>query len=888
MACSEEGATGREEETPSVFYSLSQQIDSTVHAEFQRQKVLFRALNSVAKVAGEDELIPVGSCMDGSKISIPGDSGDIDVLLISKKVTLDQSWFEYDRRYPAFLRVLADGPHQKYCESVDLVEGKYMPVSVLKAIKEDFYTVVKFFVSTKTLPKVSNDNKFFNVVRNSAVGLETIQLDPEPLTDLGMMVEEGKGDNLRAVGSFVSKGLNRMMDMMDNEKHTKKTDDASEDTNVFQTIYKFLEFMNDENTDDNKEKQQAHENHGVVDIHTKGKETMSAIGDSTQTDERKDGESKMVEGSGSEICETESAGDESVSKEFARPSKVAELSDEEPFLEIHTREPNVESCDLDIEHKMQAFSVANSDNVDTKSNTDFVEDKLADVLQDTTYNHCSEGRKMPKDEGSSADCNPTPPEEESITSFAKLLSTDFVPAFTFNGWPSIANEWLERNRKWPSDGVKDAILQTGCQIVAKRPLLPELNGDVKKEDHSPEHDKRDPYFRLSFSQCEVVLSQSLTEPQLLCWRVMKAFQKAYLSTEPRVLASYHWKNVVFWVFEETEPDFWTPRNLLKGVCKALDRMILFLLSKFIPLYFVPTCNLIDGCREDVMEEVCKRVVCIRSNPVEYLKKFLENPPIPERYSLEHRHIKDLFSEDKYRKGNDGVFDDLWSMFRHYPQVFEDEDYGERFRSASLGLSESIREAAMSDLSDQDPGGEGKAILDSFTECFTNLGKKDGFDGFRKFRDAFFGMTDSAVNSVRDQEDRRDMQTISSSLKNLMSRMDEDTHQSDDSDNDDDVMGKMVDTFGPLMNSFLSSQQRKKKQESSDQEDQSSDDKMSRGVRAFIKSVQKKFGKDGDSKENRVNKPASEHMKDIFRAVENEVNKDGRNENTSQIMDIDLD
>lgn len=887
MACSEEGGTGGEAETSSLFYSLSQQIDSTVHAEFQRQKASFRVLNSFAKIAGEDELIPVGSCMDGSKISIPGDSGDIDVLLISKKVTLDQSWFEYDRRYPAFLRVLADGPHQKYCAGVDLVEGKYMPVSVLKAIKEDFYTVIKFFVSTKTLPKVSKDNKFLNVVRNSAVGLETIQLDPEPLTDLGLPVGEGKGDGLRVAGRFVSKGLNMVMDMMDNEEHTKKTDYASEDTNVFQTIYKFLEFMNDENTDGNEEKQQAHENPGVADIHTKEKETMPADGGSMQSDESKDGESKMVDDSVSEICETEIAGDKSVSKDFAPPSLVDERSDEEQFLEIHTREPNIEPCDLNIEHKMQAFPVANSDNVDTKSNTDFVEYKLADVLQDTTYNHCSERTEMPKTEGSS-DCRPKHPEEETITSFAKLLSTDLVPAFIFNGWPRIANEWLERNRKWPSDGVKDAILQTGCQIVAKRPLFPELNGDVKKEDHSPEHDKRDPYFRLSFSQCEVVLSQSLTEPQLLCWRVMKAFQKAYLSTEPRVLASYHWKNVVFWVFEETEPAFWTPRNLLKGVCKALDRMILFLRSKFIPVYFVPTCNLIDGCREDVIEEVCERVVSIRSNPVEYLKKFLEHPPIPERYSLEHGHIKDLLSEDKHRKGNEGVIDDLLSMFRQYPQAFDDEDYGERFRSASLSISESLREAAMSDLSDQDPGGEREALLDSFTECFRNLRKEEGFDGFKKFRDVFFGMADSAANSVCDQEERERMQTFSSSLKNLMSRVDEDTHQSDDSDNDDDVMGTIVDKFGPFMNSLFPSQHRKKKQESSDKEDQTSDDKMSRGVRAFVNSLQQKFGKDGDSKENRVNKPASEHMKDIVMAVENEVNKDGRNENTSQIMDIDLD
>lgn len=77
-------------------------------------------------------------------------------------------------------------------------------------------------------------------------------------------------------------------------------------------------------------------------------------------------------------------------------------------------------------------------------------------------------------------------------------------------------------------------------------------------------------------QCEVVLSKSLSEALLLCWRVLKAYKKAYIGREPKVLAYYLWKNVVFWLFEAIGPEVWTDDTLLESVCKALDLMILFL------------------------------------------------------------------------------------------------------------------------------------------------------------------------------------------------------------------------------------------------------------------------------------------------------------------------
>lgn len=229
-------------------------------------------------------------------------------------------------------------------------------------------------------------------------------------------------------------------------------------------------------------------------------------------------------------------------------------------------------------------------------------------------------------------------------------------AFKFEGWPVVANEWRSRQRKWPSVDTVQNVLQSGCQIVAKRPLFPHLKGDPKNEDHSPEHDRLDPYFRLSFSRCEIVLSKSLNEYQLLIWRVLKAYQKSFLNTSPRVLASYHWKNVVFWVFEETDVTQWTEEVVLPIVCKALDKMVCFLREKFLPQYFIRACNLIDGCREDKIIEVLDRIHAIRENPLQYLIEFFINPPTADQHTVDSTTMDSVLKQDSSMQNNGDVSD----------------------------------------------------------------------------------------------------------------------------------------------------------------------------------------------------------------------------------------
>ena len=94
---------------------------------------------------------------------------------------------------------------------------------------------------------------------------------------------------------------------------------------------------------------------------------------------------------------------------------------------------------------------------------------------------------------------------------------DIVPAFRTCGWPEVAREWISRGRKWPSPDLVDKIIQEGCHLVVKPP----------KNNGNPDCD-----FRISFSHAEYLLSQEMNHIQRECYRCLKRYHRAHLSTQP--------------------------------------------------------------------------------------------------------------------------------------------------------------------------------------------------------------------------------------------------------------------------------------------------------------------------------------------------------------------
>ena len=117
---------------------------------------------------------------------------------------------------------------------------------------------------------------------------------------------------------------------------------------------------------------------------------------------------------------------------------------------------------------------------------------------------------------------------------------DFLLSLPVYGWPSPANEWKIRNRRWPDQQTVEWLSSLPCHLIAK---------PVHKSDFDG--------WRYSFIRQELELSNMLCPDARLCYIALKFIFKKHLKFIASGLKSYHMLTLFFWFNEQQHPQFWT-------------------------------------------------------------------------------------------------------------------------------------------------------------------------------------------------------------------------------------------------------------------------------------------------------------------------------------------
>ena len=187
---------------------------------------------------------------------------------------------------------------------------------------------------------------------------------------------------------------------------------------------------------------------------------------------------------------------------------------------------------------------------------------------------------------------------------------DFVPAFRSRGWPMVAREWIERERKWPSLDVVEKVIHEGFHLVVKPP----------KNGGNPVCD-----FRISFSHAEYLLSQEMNKVQRECYICLKKYHAAFLASNPKGLVTFHLKNLFLETVEETGAEMWTESNRTECMMKLFGKLLDALRQKKLPHFFVRSYNLfcIDYIESsEILESLAEKVEQIIASPMQFAKKLI--------------------------------------------------------------------------------------------------------------------------------------------------------------------------------------------------------------------------------------------------------------------------
>ncbi|XP_052064716.1 uncharacterized protein LOC127704630 isoform X2 [Mytilus californianus] len=144
-----------------------------------------------------------------------------------------------------------------------------------------------------------------------------------------------------------------------------------------------------------------------------------------------------------------------------------------------------------------------------------------------------------------------------------------------------AQDWVRRQRCWPSEALKKKIIDSGVWFV---PIGYKL---------SPTEDIE---WRVAFGVAEKLLVYSFTHTQLLVYVLLKIILKDVNEKNPKLkelLCSYFLKTVVFWVSEEIAVTEWTPHNFEKLFLECLKRLEYYVKQDILPHYFIKERNVLE-------------------------------------------------------------------------------------------------------------------------------------------------------------------------------------------------------------------------------------------------------------------------------------------------------
>src|SRR6218665_3665493 len=171
-----------------------------------------------------------------------------------------------------------------------------------------------------------------------------------------------------------------------------------------------------------------------------------------------------------------------------------------------------------------------------------------------------------------------------------MLTEDIVYAIPCPLWPPAAHKWIVRERLngWPTENIVKAIVEGGCHLVSK-PHAKSPN-DVTQ-------------WRYSFSQAETILIHSWTDVQKYIYHLLRIIKREVVSKcgddTKTFMCSYYLKTLMLWACEEKPLEFWEDRNILTSVKELLDDLIVKLVDRNVPHYFMPENNIMNVVDTDI-------------------------------------------------------------------------------------------------------------------------------------------------------------------------------------------------------------------------------------------------------------------------------------------------
>ncbi|XP_062609101.1 uncharacterized protein LOC134270865 [Saccostrea cucullata] len=181
--------------------------------------------------------------------------------------------------------------------------------------------------------------------------------------------------------------------------------------------------------------------------------------------------------------------------------------------------------------------------------------------------------------------------------------------FCSGEFPLAADEWRNRQRKWPPHEVVTAVYNAGCTLIPK---------------HHPKSCNPEIEWKFNFTNSEVLLfSKAVTGKQRRGFFLLHMLFDNNTCHFRRKLKMKHTKAVFFNCCEQIPVEKWET-NLSGCILYATAFLLACLRERNLPHYFIPSFNLFENYKEEDLEIMCIQIEAIRLFPVQTLQFLTES------------------------------------------------------------------------------------------------------------------------------------------------------------------------------------------------------------------------------------------------------------------------
>ena len=189
------------------------------------------------------------------------------------------------------------------------------------------------------------------------------------------------------------------------------------------------------------------------------------------------------------------------------------------------------------------------------------------------------------------------------------ISYDIVTLLELTWWPTVAQEWKLRKRKWPSSTEIEKISRI-CYIINK-PSASERDNEETEE------------LRYSFTHVERELVRMRSRHQNKVYLIFKImFLKWIKPLDPDRISSFIAKTIMFWTCEEFPSSHEMWYEDLDSMLRVLTYLFFQAQEAFekhnLPYFFINTVNVIENIPNDIAHIASVRITELLKNLVNYL------------------------------------------------------------------------------------------------------------------------------------------------------------------------------------------------------------------------------------------------------------------------------